>query len=65
MEASVAYTWMVQIHCVKASILMVKYHPIGLCMFVYLDATKSTQNLRPNGRSLNGRYKLMVNQFIF
>ena len=49
--------WMVQIHGVKASIWTAKFRPNGRYVFIYLDASKSTVQWRPNGRSPNGRFR--------
>ena len=47
--------WMVQIHGVKASIWTAKLQT--RYVFVYLDASKSTVQGRPNGCSPNGRFR--------
>ena len=49
--------WMVKIHDVKGSIWTAKFCPNGRYVFVYLDASKSTVQGRPNGRSQNGRFR--------
>ena len=45
--------WMVQLYGVKASIWTAKIRPNGRYAFVYLDASKSTVQGSPNGRSPN------------
>ena len=56
--------WMVQINSVKAFIWTANFCPNGWYLFVYLDASKSTVQGRPNGHSLNGRFRyVQVDRF--
>ena len=49
---------MVQIHCVKATIWMAKFCLNGRYVLVYLDASKSKVQGRPNGRFTDVRVEV-------